>query len=99
MSYPTGKCPHCDKEITPATIFQKNILRRNILLCPLCNQKILVCRAPGCHNYVKSGTIWDDEICPKCTQIAVIGTLAACTCIGSVFSRLSGDSKLPPHRR
>jgi hypothetical protein len=94
MTYPVGKCPYCKRLITPTEIFRENTLRRNVLLCPLCDNKILACRTPGCHNYAESGTVWDDEFCPGCTSgLATAG--AAVVAVSTVLLNKPWMPKIP----
>lgn len=64
-----GKCPFCNDEVTP-TIIDGNTLRRDKCQCSNdgCKGIIYVCRSPGCHNYAKGGDLYDDELCPDCTN-------------------------------
>jgi len=62
----SGKCPFCDEVVTPK-IVTENIVRRDVCKCPSCSEMLIVCRTPGCQDYAKGGTIYDDELCPGCT--------------------------------
>ena len=67
-----GMCPYCGNTVRPE-IITENSIRRNICECPECHGKVLVCRVPGCTAYAKSGTVYDDELCPSCTGSIVSG--------------------------
>lgn len=65
--YPQGFCPWCKKEVQPDLADEQNLLwGRNVLSCPECLEKILVCSKPGCDNYARWGEFYDDKLCPKC---------------------------------
>lgn len=64
---PVGECPFCRKMVR-AYVIEENYLRRDKCNCPECHETVYVCRRPGCHNYAKGGTFWDDELCPSCTS-------------------------------
>ena len=53
-----GKCPWCGK-IVRGIVIEENYVRRDLCCCPECNEKILICRRPGCTNYAKGGDLWD----------------------------------------
>lgn len=77
-----GKCPWCGNNVR-ARVIEENYVRRDSCVCPECGERILVCRTPGCTNYAKGGDIWDDELCPDCTNTGgswaagIIGTIIA----------------------
>lgn len=62
-----GLCPFCKNEVIPR-IVEENYVRRDKCECPDCLETIYVCRAPGCENYAKGGSLYDDELCPSCTS-------------------------------
>jgi len=65
MKKPLGNCPFCDTN-TRAMVVEENTFRRDMCRCDNCGETIYPCRTPGCHNYAKSGRIYDDELCPSC---------------------------------
>lgn len=77
VSKHSGLCPFCGDTIRPSLIAD-NSIRRDVCECPSCKEKILVCRTPGCTNYAKGGAIYDDELCPSCTESLSSG-------VGEVF--------------
>ena len=79
-----GICPWCGKEVR-AIIEEENYIRRDSCKCPECGERILVCRTPGCNNYAKGGTIWDDEICTECAKNIV--TTGITILVGKVFTK------------
>ncbi|WGE31637.1 hypothetical protein NYR60_07165 [Actinobacillus genomosp. 2] len=62
-----GICPYCSDSII-AKVIEENYIRRDKCICPSCNKVIYICRSPGCNNYAKGGDVWDDELCPSCTN-------------------------------
>lgn len=68
----SGTCPFC-KAVVTAVVIEENTIRRDKCQCPSCHNTIYVCRTPGCDNYAKGGDIYDDELCPECTQSAAKG--------------------------
>ena len=48
----SGVCPFCGDSVTPKLVEDNNI-RRDVCECPSCNEKLLICRTPGCKNYAK----------------------------------------------
>lgn len=74
-----GTCPFCSEMVKP-TLVEENNLRRDKCECPECKNAIYVCRSPGCQNYAKGGSIYDDELCPSCTSgISEFGKVALLT--------------------
>ncbi|WP_175653835.1 hypothetical protein [Pseudomonas sp. Marseille-P9899] len=68
-----GKCPFCEKTMTP-DISEKNNIRRDKCECTNCRRVIYVCRAPGCRDYARGGSLYDDEFCISCSdKIAEFG--------------------------
>lgn len=65
----TGVCPFCSEKVQ-AVVVESNSVRRDICECPICKEKMLVCRIPGCHDYAKVSSGWDHEMCPACTETA-----------------------------
>lgn len=55
-------------------LVEQNTARRDICKCPSCKKGVLICRTPGCHDYAKTGSIYDDELCPGCTSSLISGT-------------------------
>jgi hypothetical protein len=72
-----GICPFCSASMQPS-VLEENTMRRDICQCSECSEKILVCRTPGCQDYAKGGSVYDDELCPSCTSstVSVVGTIA-----------------------
>lgn len=70
-----GKCAYCGEMVMPR-IIEENDLRRDKCKCPLCGNFMYVCRTPGCNNYARSGSMYDDELCSDCTSSVVsqVGT-------------------------
>ncbi|WP_353396809.1 hypothetical protein [Atlantibacter hermannii] len=86
-----GICPFCKNEIIPR-VTQKNYVRRDKCECPECKKDIYVCRAPGCENYAKGGSLYDDELCPSCTSgvgggVGSLGMLALGAAISAFVSK------------
>lgn len=77
VSKHSGLCPFCGDNVRP-NLISDNSIRRDVCECPSCKEKILVCRTPGCTNYAKGGAIYDDELCPSCTESLSSG-------VGEVF--------------
>lgn len=67
-----GLCPFCGDLVKPALLEDNNI-RRDVCECPSCREKLCVCRTPGCMNYAKGGKVYDDELCPSCTESLTSG--------------------------
>jgi len=67
MKKHVGTCPFCNQNVTPKVV-EDNKIRRDVCVCPECDNRVLICRSPGCTNYVKGGDIYDDELCPSCTS-------------------------------
>lgn len=96
-----GMCPYCCNTVRPEVI-RENSIRRDICACPECNEKVLVCRIPGCTAYAKAGEIYDDELCPSCTgsivsgvgEIVKYGLMAAAGVIGAavVVAKVKDES-------
>jgi hypothetical protein len=89
----SGLCPFCGDSVKPALI-EDNSIRRDVCECPSCKEKIFVCRTPGCTNYAKGGTIYDDELCPSCTEsitsgvgeVLKYGVMAVAGAVGSAIA-------------
>ena len=48
---------------------------------------------PGCNNYAKGGEIWDDELCPSCTN-SLDGRVASVATLGvTLFALFGKDEK------
>lgn len=62
-----GICPFC-KADTAAEIIEENDFRRDMCRCTECEKTIYVCRTPGCDDYARGGSSYDDELCPQCTK-------------------------------
>lgn len=81
-----GTCPFC-KEMQLPIVVEENFVRRDKCQCSSCEETIYVCRSPGCDNFAKGGSVYDDELCPECTRgvvsnsamvvVTVAGTLLA----------------------
>lgn len=93
-----GICPFCISTVKPVVV-EENLVRRDVCECPECHEKILVCRSPGCTSYAKSGAIYDDELCPECTESIANGTgevlkwglIAAVSAIGTAVAAKATD--------
>lgn len=81
----SGLCPFCRKMVR-AEVSTSNFVRRDVCTCPNCNESILVCRAPGCNDFAKGGSFWDDELCPECTKSATKMGLGVAAFIAFVAS-------------
>ena len=66
---PAGYCPFCRELVTPE-IVEENTFRRDKCVCDNkeCKKTVYVCRTPGCDDFTKGGSIYDDELCPGCTK-------------------------------
>lgn len=62
-----GMCPFCG-EVTQPIVLEKNRFRRDKCECTNCNKIIYRCRNFFCNDYAKSGIIYDDELCPACSN-------------------------------
>jgi hypothetical protein len=86
-----GTCPFCKNEVIPL-VTQENYVRRDKCECPECKENIYVCRAPGCENYAKGGSLYDDELCPSCTSsigggFSTLGMMALSAAISAFVSK------------
>lgn len=68
----SGICPFCTGTVKPL-VLEENSARRDLCKCPECHEKILICRTPGCTCYAKAGSVYDDELCPACTESLTSG--------------------------
>lgn len=89
-----GVCPFCENSVTPKLVEDNNI-RRDVCECPSCHEKILICRTPGCKNYAKGGSVYDDELCPSCTESLTSGVgevlkWGAMAVVGAVGAAIAG---------
>jgi len=66
---PMGRCPHCEKRVR-AVVVEENVVRRDVLRCPKCKGRVLICLGADCKNYAAGGRIYDDNFCPKCIAAA-----------------------------
>lgn len=71
-----GRCPHCEKRVR-AVVVEENTVRRDVLECPKCEERLLVCMTPGCKNYAAGGQVYDQNFCPDCTTTGVEATTKA----------------------
>lgn len=72
---PKGECSYCKSTMQPK-VLESAALKRDICICTAngCGQRIICCRMPGCDNYARCGTYWDDELCHSCTKKTMNGT-------------------------
>lgn len=77
-----GICPHCRAKVSPV-IIEENLIRRDKCECPSCKGVVFACRTPGCDDYSKGGSAYDEELCPGCTKTLADGT-------GAVLSTAAG---------
>ena len=78
-----GVCPFCSASTRPV-VLEENTVRRDICECSECSEKVLVCRTPGCQDYAKGGSVYDDELCPGCTSAAVSNAGSVVIGVGTV---------------
>lgn len=88
---PMGRCPHCEKKVR-AVIVEENTVRRDVLECPKCEERLLVCMTPGCKDYAAGGDVYDENLCPTCTATGVdvagkTATKAAGVVVGILVKR------------
>lgn len=96
----SGVCPFCGDSVTPKLVEDNNI-RRDVCECPSCKEKILICRTPGCKNYAKGGSVYDDELCPSCTEsltsgvgeVLKWGAMTVAAAVGTAIAATMTDKK------
>ena len=88
----SGTCPFC-KNTVRATVIEENVIRRDKCSCPECQETIYICRSPGCENYAKGGDVYDDELCPACTNgVTGSGSTLLMVGLGAAITALVGSA-------